>query len=130
VSANVPHTVADIVLVEDNEALARAFAMGLEFHGHLVRVADAEPALKKELAVRLPDLILLDVGLPGVDGIEILRELREEPATAGIKVAIISNFSDRNMIHRALRLDALDFVEKASITPTLLADQVRRWLER
>jgi DNA-binding response OmpR family regulator len=121
---------ADIVLVEDNEALAKAFAIGLELHGHLVRVADAEPALRKELEVRLPDLVLLDVGLPGVDGIEILRELREDPATAGIKVAIISNFSDRNMIHRALRLDALDFVEKASITPTLLADQVRRWLER
>lgn len=121
---------ADIVLVEDNDTLSKAFATGLEFHGHQVRVAADEPALRRELAVRHPDLILLDVGLPGVDGVEILRELREEPATATIKVAIISNYSDRNLIHRALRLDALDFIEKASITPTLLADQVRRWLER
>jgi DNA-binding response OmpR family regulator len=116
--------------VEDNEALAKAFALGLEHSGHLVRVAHGEPDLRKELAVKHPDLILLDVGLPGVDGIEILRELREEPTTAAIKVAIISNFSDRNLIHRALRLDALDFIEKASMTPTLLVDQVRRWLER
>lgn len=121
---------ADIVLVEDNETLAKAFAIGLEYHGHLVRVAGDDTGLRRELAVRIPDLILLDVGLPDVDGVEILRELREEPTTAGIKVAIISNYSDRNLIHRALRLDALDFVEKASITPTLLADQVRRWLER
>jgi DNA-binding response OmpR family regulator len=116
--------------VEDNEALAKAFALGLEHSGHLVRVAHGESDLRKELAVKHPDLILLDVGLPGVDGIEILRELREEPTTAAIKVAIISNFSDRNLIHRALRLDALDFIEKASMTPTLLVDQVRRWLER
>jgi DNA-binding response OmpR family regulator len=122
--------VADIVLVEDNEALAKAFAIGLEHSGHLVRLAYNESDLRRELGVKHPDLILLDVGLPGVDGIEILRGLREEPATAPLKVAVISNYSDRNLIHRALRLDALDFIEKASMTPSLLADQVRRWLER
>jgi len=122
--------VADIVLVEDNETTAKAFAMGLEQSGHQVRVAYDEADLRKELGIKHPDLILLDVGLPGVDGIEILRERREEPETADIKVAIISNFSDRHLIHRALRLDALDFIEKASMTPSLLADQVRRWLER
>lgn len=121
---------ADILLVEDNDTLARAFAMGLEHNGHLVRVAADEDGLRRELEVKHPDLLLLDVGLPGVDGVEILRALREEPATAGLRVAIISNFTDRNLIHRALRLEALDYIEKASMTPTLLADQVRRWLER
>jgi len=121
---------AEILLVEDNESLARAFALGLEHHGHVVRVAGDEAELRRQLDVRLPELLLLDVGLPDVDGVEILRGLREEPATAGIRVAIISNYTDRNLIHRALRLDALDYVEKASLTPTLLADQVRRWLER
>lgn len=117
------------MLVEDNETLAKAFALGLEYSGHLVRVAHNEADLRKELGVKHPDLILLDVGLPGVDGIELLRELREEPATVDIKVAVISNFSDRHLIHRALRLNALDFIEKASMTPSLLAHQVRRWLE-
>ena len=121
---------ADIVIVEDNESIARAYALGLEMAGHLVRVAPDEAGFRRELDVRFPDLLLLDIGLPGVDGLEILRELREDPLTAGIRVAIISNFSDRNLVHRALRLDAIDFIEKASITPTLLVDQVRRWLER
>ena len=120
---------ADIVIVEDNETLARAFALGLEFHGHLVRVAHDEPGMRQALELHTPDLLLLDVGLPGVDGVQILRELRQDPLTKGLKVAVISNFTDRNMVHQALRLEALDFVEKASITPTLLADQVRRWLE-
>ena len=121
---------ADILIVEDNDTLARAFAMGLEHHGHLVRVAADETGMRTELDVGHPDLLLLDVGLPGVDGVEILRMLREEPATADIRVAIISNYTDRALIHRALRLEALDYIEKASITPSLLADQVRRWLER
>ncbi|MFN2462756.1 MAG: response regulator [Candidatus Dormibacteria bacterium] len=120
---------ADILIVEDNESLSRAFSMGLELHGHVVRVARDEDGLRQALEVRHPDLILLDVGLPGVDGVEILRGLREETETAAIKVAVISNYTDRNLIHRALRLDALDYIEKASLTPTLLADQVRRWLE-
>ena len=121
---------ADILIVEDNDTLARAFAMGLEHNGHRVRLAVDEPSLRRELEVRHPDLLLLDVGLPDVDGVEILRALRADAATAGIRVAIISNYTDRNLIHRALRLDALDYIEKASITPSLLADQVRRWLER
>ena len=121
---------ADIVIVEDNESIARAYALGLEMAGHLVRVAADEPGMRRELEIRLPDLLLLDIGLPGVDGLEILRELREDPGNEGIKVAIISNFSDRNLVHRALRLDAIDYIEKASITPSLLVDQVRRWLER
>lgn len=121
---------ADILIVEDNDTLARAFALGLEHNGHQVRTAADEGTMRAELEVRHPDLLLLDVGLPGVDGVEILRVLREDPETATIRVAVISNYTDRNLIHRALRLDALDYVEKASITPTLLADQVRRWLER
>jgi len=121
---------ADILIVEDNDSLARAFSLGLEHNGHVVRVATDQPSLRAELEVRHPDLVLLDVGLPDVDGVEILRGLRDDPSTAGIRVAVISNYTDRNLIHRALRLDALDYIEKASITPSLLADQVRRWLER
>ncbi|MGI8608263.1 MAG: response regulator [Candidatus Dormibacteria bacterium] len=120
---------ADIIIVEDNESVAKAFALGLEMSGHVVRVAHDEAELRKALDARHPDLLLLDVGLPGIDGVEILRELREDPETAAIRVAIISNYTDRNLIHRALRLEAIDFIEKASMTPSLLADQVRRWLE-
>ncbi|HEV1998406.1 MAG TPA: response regulator, partial [Candidatus Dormibacteraeota bacterium] len=65
---------ADIVIVEDNESVAKAFSLGLEMSGHLVRVAHDEGDLRRELEKRLPDLLLLDVGLPGVDGVEILRE--------------------------------------------------------
>lgn len=121
---------ADIILVEDDPAIGKAYAGGLEHDGHQVRIAADEDQLREFLTERSPDLLLLDIGLPGVDGIEILRELRQEPDTAGLKVVILSNYTDRNLIHRTLRLDVIEYVEKASITPSLLADQVRRWLDR
>ena len=121
---------ADILIVEDNEAMARIYAEALEYHGHKVRVAADEPNLHEELARGLPDLLLLDIELPGMDGLEILRQLRQEPETKDLLVAVLSNYTDRKTVHRALRLDALEFVEKASITPSQLAEQVARWLDR
>ena len=121
---------ADIILVEDNASIARAYAKGLEVGGHRVRIAASEQTLRQLLEAQVPDLVILDISLPGIDGLEILRELREEPNTAQTKVAILSNYSDRNLVHRALRLDAIDYLEKTAVTPSLLVDQVERWLAR
>jgi DNA-binding response OmpR family regulator len=121
---------AHVVLVEDNRSISKAYAVALRSGGHQVDVAADELALRALLAQSLPDLLLLDVGLPGMDGLEILRELRQEPATAGLRVAIVSNFGDRDLVHRALKLDALEYVEKVATSPRLLLDQVNRWLER
>jgi DNA-binding response OmpR family regulator len=116
--------VADIILVEDNRSVSRAYQLALESDGHTVRISASESELVRELEVGHPDLLLLDIGLPGVDGLEILRTLRQESGTA-LKVAVLSG-----MVHRALKMGALEYVEKASTTPTLLTVQVRRWLER
>ena len=121
---------SDILIVEDNDAISRMYAEALELHGHKVRVGVDAQTLRQELARGLPDLLLLDVGLPGNDGLEILRQLRQEPETRDLLVAMLSNYDDRKIVHQALRLDALEFVEKASITPRQLAEQVARWLDR
>jgi DNA-binding response OmpR family regulator len=122
--------VADILIVEDNDAISRTYALALEVHGHKVRVAVDEQNLRDEIVLAVPDLLLLDIGLPGMDGLEILRQLREEPETSKLRVAVVSNYTDRKIVHRALRMDALEYVEKASITPSLLAGQVTRWLDQ
>jgi len=121
---------ADIILVEDNDTIARTYAEALRLSDHLVRVATGAEALEMELATALPDLLLLDIGLPGVDGLDILRRLRLDPHTAELKVAVLSNYTDRTIVHEALSLGIVEYVEKGSITPSLLAGQIRRWLER
>jgi DNA-binding response OmpR family regulator len=119
---------ADIILVEDDATIGRSFATALELSDHAVRVAASAEAFESELARAVPDLLLLDIGLPGSDGLAILRQLRIDPRTAGLKVAVISNYTERTIVHEALGLGILDYVEKASITPSQLPSQVRRWL--
>ncbi len=98
--------------------------------GHQVRLSDDVETLQVELDKAVPDLLLLDIGLPGTDGLSILHRLRDDPLTEHLAIAVLSNYTDRQIVHQALELGVVDYVEKASITPSLLPGQVRRWLER
>src|SRR3989442_12108511 len=68
---------------------------------HAVRLADSAEAFETELAKAVPELLLLDIALPGSDGLAILRQLRVDPRTADLKVAVISNYTDRTIVHDA-----------------------------
>jgi CheY-like chemotaxis protein len=79
-----------ILLVEDNEAnqmLARAV---LELEGFEVRVAGSADEARTELRASTPRLILMDVQLPGEDGLSLTRELKADPATAAIPVVALT----------------------------------------
>lgn len=121
---------ADIIVVEDEASIGRAYANALRMSDHAVRLADSAEAFETELAKAVPELLLLDIALPGSDGLAILRQLRVDPRTADLKVAVISNYTDRTIVHDALTLGIVDYIEKASITPSQLPSQVRRWLAR
>lgn len=121
---------ADIILVEDDATIGRSYAEALRMSDHDVRLAESAEVLETELQKAVPDLLLLDIGLPGFDGLDILRRLRLDPRKTELKVAVLSNHTDRSIVHDALSLGIVEYVEKASITPSLLPGQVRRWLER
>ncbi len=121
---------ADIVLVEDEPTIARMYAEALQMGGHQVRLSGDIEALQDELDTAVPDLLLLDIGLPGMDGLSILHRLRDDPRTEHLAIAVLSNYTDRQIVHEALGLGVIEYVEKASITPSLLPGQVKRWLDR
>ena len=122
---------ADIILVEDDATIGRSYAEALRMSDHDVRLAESAEVLETELQKAVPDLLLLlDIGLPGFDGLDILRRLRLDPRKTELKVAVLSNHTDRSIVHDALSLGIVEYVERASITPSLLPGQVRRWLER
>ena len=85
---------ADIILVEDNAPLARAYKLALEEDGHAVRICETEAELEAALAERWPELLLLDIALPGVDGLEVLRSMRGTAAGDTLKVVVLSNYTD------------------------------------
>lgn len=113
-----------ILLVEDDAAQAAMYRIKLAHDGHLVEIAsDGETGLRAALA-EPPDLLLLDVRLPGIDGLTLLEQLRMDSRCARLPVIILSNFDDADLADRAARLGALAHLVKSQTTPGSLAQMI------
>ena len=116
-----------ILVVEDNERNLKLLRDLLEYEGYDVRVArTGEDAVT--LAVKdPPDLVLMDLQLPGIDGMEALRQLRESPRTADIPVVAVTAQAMKHDRERALQAGFDGYVEKP-ISVRAFPDQVRGFL--
>ena len=74
---------ADVLVVEDNVDAGESLMMLLELFGHRVRVAHDGPSAIDAACARPPDVMLVDIGLPGMDGYEVARQIRARPALRG-----------------------------------------------
>ena len=116
-----------ILVVEDNERNLKLLRDVLEYAGYDVRVArTAEDGIT--LAVKEPpDLVLMDLQLPGIDGMEALRQLRENPRTADIPVVAVTAQAMKQDRERALDAGFNGYIEKP-ISVRAFPDQVRGFL--
>ncbi len=112
-----------LLLVEDDAAVRRSIAETLSEEGFDVREADGAPAALKLLAECDPEIVLSDVRMPGMDGIELLRLLRERAPT--VDVVLMTAYDDMATVARAMREGAFDFLVK----PLKLAE-LRKVLSR
>jgi CheY-like chemotaxis protein len=118
-----------ILLVEDDRFLRRAAEASLRQRGFAVTVAaDGEEALVKVRA-EIPDLILLDLLMPKLTGIEVLRALRAEEATKKVRVLILSNSSREQDLEAIKELGVTDYLVKANLSLQELGDRVAQLLE-
>ncbi len=115
-----------VLLVEDDAAVAQMYRLQLELEGHLVlTAADAETGLS--IAERFqPDLIVLDIGLPGMNGLTLLDTVRRNDRLREVPILILTNFDDPDTEKRSLELGARHFLPKSKTTPDALAGWVRR----
>ncbi|WP_052480777.1 hybrid sensor histidine kinase/response regulator [Gilvimarinus agarilyticus] len=94
----------DILIVDDNVDAAEALAMLLELHGHRPRVDDRGQTALQQMANAVPQAMILDIGLPDMDGYELARKIRAEPAAAGITLIALTGYGkneDRELSKRA-----------------------------
>jgi len=116
-----------ILVVEDNERNLKLLRDVLEYAGYEVRAAQtAEDGIALAVS-KPPDLVLMDLQLPGIDGMEALRRLREDPRTAGIPVVAVTAQAMRQDRERALAAGFDGYVEKP-ISVRAFLDQVGRFL--
>jgi CheY-like chemotaxis protein len=116
-----------ILLAEDNRVVAEMFGDALRVAGHDVLIArDGEKAV--ELATRYPvDLILLDIGLPKCDGLDVLRIIRGRRETARTPVIIFSNSTDPAVIRACRDLGIQGYALKSATTPGELCARLHAW---
>lgn len=117
-----------ILIVEDEALLTEMYAQVFEKEGFQVVPATTGQEALKAAACAKPDLILLDILLPGDSGISFLEQRRQDPAVAHIPVIAFSNFDDPHTKERALALGARDYLIKTNYTPQEVVEKVKRCL--
>ena len=115
----------DILLIEDDSALAEMYRIKLAAEGHRVAIATDGPSGLRAALERPPRLLLLDIRLPGFDGLELLARLRRDPRAGRVPVIVLSNFGEPDVIAEGTALGALAHLIKSQTTPGSLADTIR-----
>ena len=118
-----------ILIVEDELPTALALGDKLEHEGYLVtKAVDGKEGVAKALSTH-PDLILADLRLPEMSGLEMIREIRKDPWGATVKIMILSNVSDIASIDEAMRQNTFQYIVKGDTTMASVVEKIRSQLE-
>ena len=121
--------VIDVLLIEDDQETLEMYKLKLEKDGYRVHVArDGEEGVRRATELT-PDIIFLDIRLPKKDGFTVLEELRGQESTADIPVIILSNYGEKELVDRGLKLGAMEFLVKAQTSPIVLSEGIDEWLK-
>ena len=121
-----PH---DILIVDDNVTNLKLVAYLLKAKGHAVRTAASAETALVAIREQVPALILMDIQLPGIDGLELTRRLKGDPATRGIKIIAVTAYAMKGDQDKAMSAGCDDYVTKPIDTrglPELVARHLAR----
>lgn len=114
-----------ILIVEDEETLLKALEHKLSMDGYTVVLARDGAEGLKEIREHRPDMVLLDILMPNIDGFGVLEQLHNEAIIPDLPVIIISNSGQPVEIDRAMKLGARDYLVKAEFDPEEVVEKVK-----
>ena len=119
----------NILIIEDDKFLRELIVQKLLKENYDVSEAvDGEEGIKKIKEIK-PSLVLLDLILPGIDGFEVLSQMKDEPGLSSIPVIILSNLGQKEDVEKGLKLGAVDYLIKAHFTPGEIIDKIKAVLK-
>jgi len=120
-----------ILIVEDDKFLRELMVRKLDAEQgfEVTSTVDGESGLKA-MEENRPDLILLDLILPGIGGFDVLAKMKENTALANIPVIILSNLGQQDDVDKGMGLGAVDYMVKAHFTPNEIVEKVRQVLAK
>jgi hypothetical protein len=118
-----------IAIIEDDQAISQMYRMKFENEGYEVETAENGEVGLELIKKMKPDIILLDVMMPIMNGDEMLEKLRNEPWGKDTKVIILTNIGEQELPKSLSSLDVLDIMMKAELTPRQVAETVKKELD-
>lgn len=117
-----------IAIIEDDQAIAQMYRLKFEAEGYSVETAE-NGRLGLELATTMkPDVILLDLMMPEMNGDEMLAKLRKTPSGKTVKVVILTNMGEQEIPDEVKELGVSAVILKADMTPRQVAELVKKEL--
>ena len=115
-----------ILIVEDDPFIVDIYASQLKGQGYNVDTANAGEMALEKIKNNCPDLLLLDLLLPKMDGWEILKEMKKTKGMKSMPVIILSNLSQRAEVEKGLKMGAVKYLIKAHYTPSEVVDEIKK----
>jgi CheY-like chemotaxis protein len=117
-----------VLVVDDDRIVADMYRLALTRAGHDVSVAsDGQMGLEMASSVR-PDFMFLDMRMPKMGGVEVLKSLAAAEGTRDIPVVMLSNYDEPGLVRECLKLGAKDYLVKAGTNPADLGRIVSQWM--
>lgn len=118
-----------VLIIEDDEFLSQMYATKLDLEGFTVREATTGLQGLKSLQKEKPDMVLLDLNLPEMNGFEVLQKMKEDPNLKDIPVLVLTNYAQKDNIDRCLDLGAEDYLIKAHFVPSEVIGKIKNILK-
>ena len=119
---------AKILLIEDDTTLSKMYERKFTTDGfEVVTAFDGIEGLAKTTSEK-PDLVLLDIMLPKLDGLAVFKKMRSQTETFNTPVILLTNFGQEDTVMECFKLGAVDYLLKADVTPQQVVEKVEKFL--
>ncbi len=117
-----------LLLVEDDQALAQMYRQKLEFEGFSVDIAHDGVEGYEKMKLEHPALVLMDIMMPNLNGLEALQRAKQDPDTSKIPIVILTNLSGTADTQKALKEGAVGYIVKSELTPSEVVAKIKKIL--
>ncbi len=118
-----------VLLVEDDTFLSGIYQKKFEMEGFKVSLADNGEKALVEVKKKKPDIVMLDVLLPKLDGFAVLEKLKADSETKNIPVILLTNLGQKDDVEKGLQMVAVDYLIKAHFKPSEVVDKIKKALQ-
>lgn len=117
---------AKVLIVEDDVDIRNAYAYALTHHGHEVSLASNSEEGLKVMQADPPDVMVLDLLMPGLSGVEFLRQEKIRERYPNTKVLVFSNIDSPRVVSEANELGIVEYIVKVSTTPSQMVEKIEK----